>query len=102
MPLIPDKPHVNHIDGDKANNQLDNLEWVDRKENARHAVNLGLYKDVHGENNGASKLSENDILAMRHDRREGVPVTEIALRYETTLSNAYLILNGTTWSHLPL
>ncbi|WP_052076859.1 HNH endonuclease [Veillonella montpellierensis] len=43
--LNTSKPFVNHIDGDKTNNKLENLETVTNQENVIHAYNIGLYKD---------------------------------------------------------
>ena len=37
-------PVVNHIDGDRVNNQVTNLEWVTRSRNLEHAVEIGLMK----------------------------------------------------------
>lgn len=35
---------INHRDGDKSNNQVNNLEWVTKSENIRHAVRTGLHR----------------------------------------------------------
>lgn len=52
------KPHVNHIDGNKQNNCIPNLEWNTCKENSQHAVSLGLTTFTHCE----KEVSQIDLL----------------------------------------
>lgn len=57
-----DKLEVNHIDGDKSNNMLSNLEWCSGSFNVRHSLETGLKTPARGENVGGSKLTEEDVL----------------------------------------
>lgn len=51
---------INHIDGNKRNNSLHNLELVTSSENAVHAFDTGLRSGMPGESNGSSKLTNDD------------------------------------------
>lgn len=42
VPNPENKAHVNHLDGDKSNNDMKNLEWATPLENAQHAIREGL------------------------------------------------------------
>ena len=43
IPNIEDKPQVNHINGIKTDNRIDNLEWCNNSENVKHGYRTGLY-----------------------------------------------------------
>lgn len=47
IPNPDNKPQINHKDGNKSNNHIDNLEWVTGLENQQHAQKMGLFNDLY-------------------------------------------------------
>src|SRR6266498_3180209 len=56
-------PQVNHIDGNKQNNLIENLEWATKSMNAKHAYKIGL-RGV-GEDHQMAKLTDKKVLDIR-------------------------------------
>lgn len=70
------KGFVNHIDGNKLNNDICNLEWCTISENNKHAELIGLKKDS-GVYNSRAKLNINDILFIRNSTLKIKELSEI-------------------------
>lgn len=92
-------PYVNHKDGVKWNNNVDNLEWVTPHENSIHAVEMGLFSQ--GEKHGLSILKEADIPKIRKMLAEGIKNTEIAKLFGVSSAAIGHIKLGDTWKHVP-
>lgn len=92
---------VNHIDGNKFNNDFSNLEWVTSAENVRLAHQTGLNNTV-GENHGKSKLTEAQAKRVIELSKKGKNLKEIRFEVPSLNKNMLnLIKHGHTWKHLP-
>lgn len=95
-----EKCHINHIDGNKRNNKLDNLEWVTPKENVDHAVKTGLHKAAKGSKNGLSKLNEETVLKIKKDMLNGLLNVQISKKYNVSLKMISDIKTKRTWKQV--
>lgn len=76
IPNPDNKPEVNHIDTNKQNNSINNLEWVTSKENKTHAYLNDLYPI--GENHGNAVLKESIVITICEMLQEGVRNKDIS------------------------
>jgi hypothetical protein len=91
---------VNHIDGNKLNNHLSNLEWCTPKENSQHSIRIGLKKGKRGSDLWFSKLSEYDIPFIRSLVKGGVKQPVVSKMYGVCRSTISGITTNRRWKHV--
>lgn len=97
------KKYVNHIDGNKTNNNAGNLEWVTSSENALHSYHTGLQQKIIGEDSSSAVLSEALIAKIAN---EYVPrcrvngLRALGRKYGFAHNTMSQALNGINWKHL--
>jgi hypothetical protein len=92
------KATVNHKNGIKTDNRVENLEWCTNQENMKHAIETGL-KDQKGIKHHKCKLTEEQVLEIR---KIGFSQTRTSLskKYGVSRTNILGIIKGKFWKHI--
>lgn len=102
----PSDLFVNHKDGNKINNKLENLEYCTKSENGLHAYRTGLnprirQNQIKGSDTWASKFTEVIVKDIVYQNKV-LKVSQVALakEYGATQSAIWSVLNGWSWGHI--
>lgn len=92
---------VNHIDGNKRNNDISNLEWCTPSYNNSHALYAGLRKSSSGERHGKAKLTDKKVIEIRRILfLKEMNQRQVAEKYNVSSKTINQIFKRKIWKHL--
>lgn len=97
---MPEGNQGNHIDGNKDNNCLSNLEYVTPSENIKHSFRIGLNVHTYGSKHPMTILKDIDVLSIREHFSNGIKQNKIAKIFNVTPSTINAIIHRKVWKHI--
>lgn len=97
---IPEGMVVNHKDGNKLNNSVDNLEIITHSENVIHAYRNGLITPLNGEKNHRSKITNEQYVEIAKCFKNYETNEQIAEKYNLHPRYVSLLRHGHRWYQL--
>ncbi len=92
-------PQINHVDGNKTNNNVENLEWCSNSYNNKHCRKLGLNPEF-GENHHRAKLTEDSVRQIRKLYKEGVSTAKLSEMFGIAKPNIFHVWKRNSWKHV--
>lgn len=90
---------ANHKDGNKLNNKLENLEWISRSENAKHAFDLGLRSNL-GEDAPNARLKNGEVWLIKRLLWFETLRNHVAKMFKISKNTIAAIDDGRIWTHI--
>lgn len=91
---------INHINGIRFDNRVENLEWCNSSQNQKHAYQTGLHKRMPGEINHRAILSNSEVLIIRECFTMGHKGKDIAAYFKVSPSTISMIKRGQNWASI--
>lgn len=100
--FVGDRPtmmDINHRNGNKTDNRIENLEYVTRSQNIKHAFSIGLISKQ-GEKNPRAKLTDALIFSIRQLRKEGMTGRMLSRKFGISDGHVSDIVHHRLWAHV--
>ena len=95
-----DHPQINHINGAKEDNRIENLEWCTNQQNCAHAHEIGIVNGAKGERVGTSKLKRHEVLFIIDSYPNQFSAKEICALFNMHRGEPSVIRRGKSWKHM--